>query len=186
MRPLRTDTSRPPLKRARCATMAAAVGLALVLGGTAQAEAGEMVKAGGAAVAGKAAVAQPVAGVAPPASVTASRHRVGVHVDINLSRQRATYYRNGKRVATFRVSSGKRGWRTPTGNFRVRRKIAGWRRSRLGLMWRPAYFYGGYAIHGSRSVPGYPASHGCVRVTMSRMAWLYPKLPIGATVRVHY
>jgi lipoprotein-anchoring transpeptidase ErfK/SrfK len=29
-------------------------------------------------------------------------------------------------------------------------------------MWRPNYFYGGYALHGSTSVPTYAASHGCV------------------------
>src|SRR5262245_6980971 len=182
MRPPTTpDTSRPPLKRARCATLAAAIGLALALGGTAQA--GELGTAGSHAVAGKAAVMRPVA--VKPVSI-AARRAVGVHVDINLSSQQATYYRNGKKVLSFHISSGKRGWRTPTGSYRIYRKLRGWHRSRLGLMWHPAYFTGGYAIHGSRNVPGYPASHGCVRVVMARMAWLTPNLPIGSSVRLHY
>ena len=42
----------------------------------------------------------------------------------------------------------------------VQRKINGVRVSRLGELYRPAYFVGGYAIHGSPSVPNFPASHG--------------------------
>jgi lipoprotein-anchoring transpeptidase ErfK/SrfK len=57
--------------------------------------------------------------------------------------------------------------RTPRGSFRIQRYISGWRKSRLGLLWRPMYFYGGYAIHGSTSVPPYPASHGCIRTPMA-------------------
>ena len=34
-------------------------------------------------------------------------------------------------------------------------------------MYRPNYFYGGYAVHGMTSVPAYPASHGCVRMMVS-------------------
>jgi len=178
MRPPTTDTSRPPIQRARIAATAAVAGLALLLGGTAQAQ------AAGTATGAARAVA-PAAAHVPTAGV-AARRGTGVYVDINLSRQVATYYQGGRMVTSFRVSSGKPGWRTPTGTYRIQRKIGGWRRSRLGLMWRPAYFRGGYAIHGSRSVPNYPASHGCVRVTMSQMAWLAPHLPIGSTVRLHY
>src|SRR5574341_861046 len=141
MRHPTTDISRPPLKRARCAILAAAVGLALTLGGSAQA--GDLGTAGSHAVAGKAAVTRPVA--ARPVSI-AARKAVGVHIDINLSSQQATYYRNGKKVTAFHISSGKRGWRTPTGNYRIYRKLRGWHRSRLGLMWNPAYFTRGYAI----------------------------------------
>ena len=49
---------------------------------------------------------------------------------------------------------------TPTGRFRVYRKIPGWRKSPLGLMYYPVYIAGGVAIHGSPSVPRRPASHG--------------------------
>jgi lipoprotein-anchoring transpeptidase ErfK/SrfK len=163
--------------------VAAAAGLALLLlGGIAPAQAGGTVQASGGQVAAHTvARAQTIS----PAA-RRHRHRVGVFVDINLRAQRATYFRNGRKVAAFHISSGKRGWRTPTGTYRIHRKLNGWHRSRLGLMWRPAYFRGGYAIHGSRSVPNYPASHGCVRVAMARMAWLAPNLPIGSTVRLHY
>ncbi len=54
--------------------------------------------------------------------------------------------------------------KTPIGVFKVSRKIAGHRKSRLGGMLNPVYFNGGIAIHGGFNVPIAPASHGCVRV----------------------
>jgi lipoprotein-anchoring transpeptidase ErfK/SrfK len=64
----------------------------------------------------------------------------------------------------------------------VYRQINGWRRSPLGLLYRPKYFSGGYALHGSTSVPAYPASHGCVRVNTRAMDHLWPRVPVGTPV----
>src|SRR6266540_2326421 len=64
-------------------------------------------------------------------------------------------------------------------------EINGWRTSKLGRLYRPAYFYGGYAVHGSWSVPAYPASHGCVRVTIAAMDRLYNGMPVGLPVKVY-
>jgi hypothetical protein len=57
---------------------------------------------------------------------------------------------------------------TPTGDFVISRRIAGWRESSLdiGRLYNPLYFNGGIALHGALSVPLYPASHGCVRLPM--------------------
>ncbi len=66
---------------------------------------------------------------------------------------------------------------TPSGSFRIERRIKGQRKSYLGVLYDPLYFYGGYAIHGSPSVPGYPASHGCVRVPMHVSRWLFDNVP---------
>ena len=54
--------------------------------------------------------------------------------------------------------------RTPRGECRIERKINGIRKASLGNLYYPNYFYGGVAIHGSNSIPPYPASHGCVRI----------------------
>ena len=54
---------------------------------------------------------------------------------------------------------------TPEGQFTFQRHIPGIRVSYLGSLYNPYYFRGGYAVHGSSSVPNQPASHGCVRVT---------------------
>jgi len=55
---------------------------------------------------------------------------------------------------------------TPTGRFRIYAKIAGWRKSPLGLLYYPNYFSDGLAIHGNPEVPDSPQSHGCVRIPM--------------------
>jgi peptidoglycan hydrolase-like protein with peptidoglycan-binding domain len=74
---------------------------------------------------------------------------------------------------------------TPRGRFSVLRKIDGTRVSHLGELWRPAYFHSGWAIHGSASVPPYPASHGCIRVTNPAQNRLYSLLTIGTPVTVY-
>jgi peptidoglycan hydrolase-like protein with peptidoglycan-binding domain len=66
---------------------------------------------------------------------------------------------------------------TPSGSFRIERRIKGKRKSYLGLLYDPLYFYGGFAIHGSPSVPGYPASHGCVRIPMHVSRWMFDNVP---------
>ena len=74
---------------------------------------------------------------------------------------------------------------TPRGRFTVGRKIAGWRRSTLGLLYYPCYFSGGHAVHGSPSVPAYPASHGCVRIPMFVAKEFSEMVPVGTLVIVH-
>ena len=74
---------------------------------------------------------------------------------------------------------------TPRGRFTVGRKIEGWRRSTLGLLYYPSYFSGGVAVHGAPSVPVYPASHGCVRVPMFAAKELSEMMPVGMLVLVH-
>lgn len=73
---------------------------------------------------------------------------------------------------------------TPTGSFRIARRWVGWRESRLGEMYNPLYFNAGFAIHGSLSVPGNPASHGCVRVPMVSAEWLPGVLENGTPIYV--
>ncbi|MFN0119869.1 MAG: L,D-transpeptidase [Blastocatellia bacterium] len=55
---------------------------------------------------------------------------------------------------------------TPTGRFTIQWQISGWRKSPLGLLYYPNYFFDGVAIHGNPAVPVTPASHGCVRIPM--------------------
>jgi lipoprotein-anchoring transpeptidase ErfK/SrfK len=77
---------------------------------------------------------------------------------------------------------------TPVGTFRINRERPdGWWVGDLGQIYRPKYFVGGVAIHGSLSVPAYPASHGCVRVSVAAMdmIWEQQILPRGTTVVVY-
>ncbi len=124
------------------------------------------------------------------------RHPVrGLSVEIDLAKQVLYFSRDGVVQRILPVSSGNNALYTvdgitsravtPVGSFRVQRKINGVRVSRLGQLYQPAYFIGGYAIHGSPSVPGFPASHGCIRVTRPAMARLFPLLPVGTPVWVY-
>jgi peptidoglycan hydrolase-like protein with peptidoglycan-binding domain len=63
----------------------------------------------------------------------------------------------------------------------------GWRQSDLGQLWRPKYFNGGIAVHGALSVPGYNASHGCVRVSVTAMNYIWDAnlMPKGRDVWVY-
>jgi lipoprotein-anchoring transpeptidase ErfK/SrfK len=76
---------------------------------------------------------------------------------------------------------------TPTGVFRIERTVDGMDVSPLGELWRPRYFYGGYAVHGDGSVPPYPASHGCVRISDAAIDWVWAanQAPIGTEVDIY-
>ena len=122
--------------------------------------------------------------------------RAGIAVEVDLTRQVLYYARDGRVTRILDISSGNgetytsRGVTsraiTPIGRFSVQRKIDGVRISHLGELYRPAYFTNtGYAIHGSPSVPPYPASHGCIRITNPSMDRLFRLLPIGTPVAVY-
>jgi lipoprotein-anchoring transpeptidase ErfK/SrfK len=75
---------------------------------------------------------------------------------------------------------------TPKGVYHVFRAVNGWDSGPLGKLYRPRYFNGGIAVHGYPTVPSQPASHGCVRVTIHAMdyLWAHGVLPIGRSVLV--
>lgn len=109
----------------------------------------------------------------------------GTRVEVDLSRQVLFLVEAGRVKSIIPIASGREGMRTPTGTFSIQRKLPYWRQSNLGMLYKPAYFYRGYAIHGAHSVPAQPASHGCVRVHVATMDWLYPLLPIGTRVDIY-
>lgn len=73
---------------------------------------------------------------------------------------------------------------TPRGTFNIQSRIPGWRESDLGKLYNPLYFNGGFAIHGSPSVPAYSASHGCVRISIASSLWFYDAIQNGTKVIV--
>jgi lipoprotein-anchoring transpeptidase ErfK/SrfK len=76
---------------------------------------------------------------------------------------------------------------TPSGLFHTYRQVDGLVVDSLGALWRPKFFTGGFAIHGDSSVPPYPVSHGCVRVSNEAIDWIWANNidPIGTTVWVY-
>ena len=122
----------------------------------------------------------------------------GNRVEIDLKRQIAQFWENGRLLRVLAVSTGNgrpycapkdKGGAcdvaiTPGGSYRADRKIKGLRVSPLGSLYDPVYFYGGIAMHGSTSIPATPASHGCVRVPMWESGWVHSTVDIGDPVYV--
>lgn len=130
--------------------------------------------------------------LAKPLPALLLEKRSGNQVEIDLTKQVLIAGTDGVVTRVLDISTGggyyyvDQGIRykadTPTGHFRVQRKINGIRVSRLGELYRPAYFVGGYAIHGSASVPTQAVSHGCIRVTNPAQDRQYNLLTIGTAV----
>jgi N-acetylmuramoyl-L-alanine amidase len=74
---------------------------------------------------------------------------------------------------------------TPTGRFKIHKKIDGWRKAPLGNIYYPNYFLSGVAIHGSESVSTLPASHGCIRIPLFAAKEFSEITPTGTVVIVH-
>ncbi|HUI03428.1 MAG TPA: L,D-transpeptidase family protein [Acidimicrobiales bacterium] len=76
---------------------------------------------------------------------------------------------------------------TPTGRFTVYRQVDGLVVDSLGELWRPKFFYEGFALHGDSYVPPTPVSHGCVRVSNEAIDWIWSDnlAPIGTTLWVY-
>ncbi|MGZ5434890.1 MAG: L,D-transpeptidase family protein [Pyrinomonadaceae bacterium] len=118
------------------------------------------------------------------------------HIEVDLKRQVLMVVdASGQATYIVPVCSGNEGsyWdhgqihraHTPRGTFKVVRKISGWRRSSLGLLYYPNYIVNGIAIHGSLSVPAFPASHGCIRIPMFAAKEISEMTPVGTTVAVY-
>jgi cell wall hydrolase len=116
-------------------------------------------------------------------------------LEVDLGRQVLFVVRDGTIAAIIPVSTGNgevywsknSGYvtaRTPRGNFRLFKHVDGWRVNYLGALYKPWYFTPYYAVHGSGSVPPYPASHGCVRVPTWESTNLDGLLEIGLPIHI--
>lgn len=107
----------------------------------------------------------------------------GDHIEIDKARQLLLVARGGRSVITLNTSTGSGrpftyyGRRliavTPSGTFSIYRiNTTGWEYGQLGGLYKPFYFDGGIAVHGAPSIPPYPDSHGCCRVSTSAQNYL--------------
>jgi len=133
-------------------------------------------------------------------------------VVINLTEQTAYLLENGRVALISPIASGKEGRETPTGNFRVINKDLNHRSGNFGLVtdsygrivnsnatpgssvppgchYIPApmpYFmeFRKYVGMHAGYLPGYPASHGCVRMPRDLAADFFTRVQIGTPVKV--
>ena len=103
---------------------------------------------------------------------------------VSLSDQRAYVYRDGIRIGASTVSTGKAGHETPTGIFTILEKSKKHRSNRYSnasMPYMQRLTWDGIAMHAGR-VPGYPASHGCVRLPLQFSKALFQETSLGMTV----
>lgn len=136
-------------------------------------------------------------------------------IEINLTEQKAYFKRGGRIVGISDVSTGREGYRTPTGRFQITQKSrnhisnlygdyvdsngnvvvanVGVRRDRRppGTRFRGApmpYFmriHGGVGLHAG-FLPGFPDSSGCIRLPEQAASLFFANAQHGTPVRVTY
>lgn len=124
-------------------------------------------------------------------------HRTGRLIEVSIKKQRLTAWRDGKVIYRFVISTGRAGYETPPGHYKILEKYEN-RWSRKWSVWMPyaMRWYEGYFIHqlphkdGSSynigaSKLGTPDSHGCIRVDVGDAEQLFRWTKVGTPVWVH-
>ena len=105
-------------------------------------------------------------------------------VMVNVNTQRLIAYRNGVPVAVSTISTGRAGHRTPMGTFTVLQKAVVHHSSKYSnapMPYMQRLTMNGIALHGG-TLPGYPASHGCIRLPHEFAKLLFGETALGMTV----
>ena len=109
-----------------------------------------------------------------------------VEVIVSIPQQRAYVYRGGTLIGVTTVSTGRRGHSTPVGTFTILEK----RREHYSNLYNNAPMpfmqrltWGGVALHAG-NIPGYPASHGCVRLPLEFARHLFGATERGGEVHI--
>ena len=103
---------------------------------------------------------------------------------VSLPEQHVYVYRNGVRIGVSTCSTGKPGHSTPTGVFKILQKDKNHHSSTYNNAPMPnmnRLTWSGIALHAGQ-LPGYPASHGCVRLPKEFSALLFGVTRVGMTV----
>jgi hypothetical protein len=127
--------------------------------------------------------------IAPPAGdpvTTAPAASGGVRVVISLPQQKAYVFRDGVLFGTSPVSTGRRGHETPVGTYRILQKKVDHHSNiydNAPMPFMQRLTHSGIALHAGH-LPGYPASHGCIRFPRSFAKKLYGITNFATTVTI--
>lgn len=108
------------------------------------------------------------------------------HIEIRLSEQRARLYDgDGNELFNTKVSTGRKGFATPTGEFVITNKYKDWTSTlyHASMPYFQRLSCSDFGLH-QGVVPGYPASHGCIRVPAGNAAKLFTMTQAGDRVRI--
>ena len=107
-----------------------------------------------------------------------------VTVIISIATQRAYAYRNGAPIGVSTVSTGAPGHETPTGIFVILQKAVKHKSNKYSnapMPFMQRLTWDGIAMHAGK-LPGYPASHGCIRLPLEFAKLLFGITKLGLTV----
>ena len=105
---------------------------------------------------------------------------------ISLTKQRAMVYRNGVPIAASTISTGNKGRETPTGVYTILQKEIVHRSRTYGdapMPYMQRLTWKGVAMHAG-NLPGYAASHGCIRLPNGFAKLLYGVTQLGTPVMI--
>jgi ankyrin repeat protein len=108
-----------------------------------------------------------------------------LRIQISLGGQRATLFKNGMPVMSTGISSGRSGFATPPGDYVVTDKHVSHISTiyKVPMPWFMRLSYRDFGMH-QGVVPGYPASHGCIRVPSGTARKLFQSVPVGTLVSI--
>ncbi len=122
----------------------------------------------------------------PPPPTPQEALRGGVLIVVSLASQQAFVFKKGQVWDSSEVSTGKLGNETPAGIFPILQKKVHHRSTLYDdapMPYMQRLTWDGVALHAGR-VPGYPASHGCVRLPKAFAEKLYGITNFSSTVVV--
>lgn len=107
-------------------------------------------------------------------------------VVVDLTAQRATVQRDGVEVFNTKISSGRKDRPTPPGTYVVTQKYPMWRSTLYNDAAMPFFMRLSCSAVGLHQgvLPGYPASHGCVRLPEASAKKLFADVPVGTMVTI--
>ena len=132
------------------------------------------------------------------ASTEEAKIKEGRYVDINLSKQVLSIFEEGSNQGNFRISSGKKGMNTPTGNFNIlsKKKRAWSNKYKLFMPYWMQFTNQGHGLHELPEWPsgykeganhlGIPVSHGCVRLGVGSAETVFHFVEVGTPIYIHY
>ena len=109
-----------------------------------------------------------------------------LRVEISLAAQRATIFKNGISILNTAVSTGRKGFDTPAGEYVVTDKKRS-HRSSIYHVEMPFFMRLNcldFGLHAG-AVPNYPASHGCVRLPAAIAQKMFEEVPVGTLVTIN-
>jgi hypothetical protein len=111
----------------------------------------------------------------------------GQKLEVVLGEQKATLFRGDEVVLTSKVSTGRKGYTTPTGEFVITSKHRDWTSTiyKAPMPYLLRLNASAIGLH-QGAVPGYPASHGCIRLPAGKASAFFKTARIGDRVLIRH